>query len=88
MLVLFIYFKKLDVYYFLTLLVSACFIIFYISVLERELKSMYDGVRLMRWLEIDMTALLMSGKASVRYVVHSWNSVFCILVEKLLNIFK
>ena len=55
----------------MTLLVSACFIIFYVSVLGRELKSMYDGVRLVRWPEVDMTALLMSGKASVRYVVHS-----------------
>jgi len=32
---------------------------------------MYNGVRLVRWLEVDMTAVLMSGKASVKYAVHS-----------------
>lgn len=52
----------------------------------REIKSMYNGE--MRWLEADRTVLLMSGKASVKYIDHSQNSVFCILEEKLINIFK
>lgn len=96
MLVLFIYLREVRFILFLDIIcyISYSFVclnvwiyhIFNVSVWGREIKSMYNGE--MRWLEANRTVLLTSGKASVRYIDHSRNSVFCILEEKLINIFK
>lgn len=77
LLVLFMFFKKVRCTLFLDITCLCMLHNFLLSVLGRELKSMHDGVRLMRWLVVDMTAF------PVRYIVCAQNSVFCILEEKL-----